>query len=113
MGNLGEERVCERGMELSQDGGNVGEYLLRRVCLLRERVAKMVAVSKCLSTYGEYSSLAASECGTRCTEDNLRWAQFPDAKIGEPVAHIDTGLDRLALDDTSAETSGESVTIWI
>jgi hypothetical protein len=41
---------------------------------------------------------------------NLRRSELLDAQTSEPLAHVDAGLKRLALEDTSQETTGEGVT---
>lgn len=41
---------------------------------------------------------------------NLRRSELLDAQTSEPLAHVDAGLKRLALEDTSQETTSEGVT---
>lgn len=41
----------------------------------------------------------------------LRRSQLLDAEAGEPLTHVNALLERLALDDTSGETTSESVAI--
>lgn len=41
--------------------------------------------------------------------DNLRRTQLLDGESGEPLTHVDGSLKRLALDDTSKETTSESI----
>lgn len=45
-----------------------------------------------------------------CKGINLRRTELLDGESGEPLTHVDGGLERLALDDTSKETTGESIT---
>lgn len=47
---------------------------------------------------------------TKLNKRDLRRSQFLDAEACQPLAHVHAVFDRLALDDTSSETSGESVT---
>lgn len=47
---------------------------------------------------------------TKLNKRDLRRSQFLDAEACQPLAHVHAVFDRLALDDTSSETTGESVT---
>lgn len=40
----------------------------------------------------------------------VRGTQLLDAELGEPLAHVDGLLERLALDDTGDETTGKGIT---
>jgi hypothetical protein len=55
------------------------------------------------------SHLAAGRVGL--SRERVRGAQLLDAELGEPLAHIDGGLEVLALDDTGNEATGEGITI--
>jgi hypothetical protein len=41
----------------------------------------------------------------------VRGAELLDAQLGQPLAHVDGLVEGLALDDTSNETTGESITV--
>jgi hypothetical protein len=42
--------------------------------------------------------------------DGVGGSELTDAPAGEPLAHVDAGLKGLALDETTEETAGESIT---
>lgn len=46
-------------------------------------------------------------------EENSRRSKLLDALAGQPLTHVNAVLERLARDDTSAETTSESVTVAI
>lgn len=41
---------------------------------------------------------------------NLRWTQLLDAQLGQPLAHLDALLQRLALNNASGETTSKGIT---
>lgn len=47
-----------------------------------------------------------------CFGENSRRSKLLDALAGEPLAHVDTIIEGLARDDTSAEATGEGITVW-
>jgi hypothetical protein len=44
-------------------------------------------------------------------ENNLRRSKLLDALAGEPLAHVNAVIKRLARDNTGAEATGEGITV--